>query len=149
MLELATARAASEELESCWQSSGPFRMQADSFGWGAMWAAVGALVTGLFAYIVQKSRGGTDIEVAVLAEWQKLNAALSDRLAAVEAQFADYRTKMAGEIEALHKSHRAEMRALRAQNDGLQRIILQNSQSSAQLISESPVTHPKDDDDAE
>jgi predicted transcriptional regulator len=113
--------------------------------WAGLGAAIGAVVTGFFAWIVQRVKAHGDIEVAVLAEWQKLNGALSVRLAAVEREFAEYRTKMAANIEGLHtkhnreidemrKQHRAEMKAMRELNEGLQRAIAQNSRSTVHLI---------------
>lgn len=124
--------------------------------WAGVGAAIGAFLTGLFAWLVQRNKGVTDIEVAVLSEWQKLNGALSDRLGAVEREFAAYRTKMASEIEVLRtkhgteieemrRQHRTEMKSLRDLNEGLQRQIAQNSHSTAQMLSGSPVTRPKDD----
>jgi nucleosome binding factor SPN SPT16 subunit len=115
--------------------------------WAGVGAAIGAIFTGVFAWATQRMKGGTDIEVAVLAEWQKLNGALSKRLSAVEAEFATYRTKVAKEIDEMRAKHRAEMRAMRELNDGLQRQIAQHSQSTANLLSDSPVTRPKDDGD--
>jgi predicted PilT family ATPase len=119
------------------------------YSWAALGAAIGGLITGLFAWLVQKNKGGTEIEVAVLAEWQKLNGALSNRLSTVEKDFAAYRACMAQKIEELHtrhsseidemrKQHRAEMRAMRELNDGLQRQIAQNSQSTASLLGQLP-----------
>jgi methyl-accepting chemotaxis protein len=126
------------------------------FSWAGIGVAIGAFVTGLFAWLAQRSKSGTDIEVAVLAEWQKLNGALSKRLADVEQEFADYRRRISDEFEQLRdkhaaevnemrEGHRAEMRALRELNDGLQRQIAQNSKSTAQLLGRTPV--PKDKPD--
>lgn len=115
--------------------------------WAGIGAAVGAFLTGLFAWLVQRSKAGTDIEVAVLAEWQKLNAALSGRVSDLEEQLAAVRRAHADEIDEMRKRHRAEMAALRSLNEGLQRQIAQNSQSTAQMLSESPVTKPRDGSD--
>lgn len=104
------------------------------WSWAAVGAALGAFLTGLFAWLTQRSKGSTDIEVAVLAEWQKLNAALSARLTAVEKELAELRIRHAEEIEELRETHRAEMTVMREQNEGLQRQIAQNSQSTAHLI---------------
>lgn len=138
--------------------------------------AIVALIGGLFAWLGQRVRGRTDrevaeaaaqsaIEVAVMAEWKKLNDALSKRVTDLEEELAtvrrdhsaeieEIRRKHSAEIEEIRNKHRTEMRAMREQNDelrkhndALQRIILQNSQSTAQLISESPVT--KGDDGGE
>lgn len=52
--------------------------------WTAIGVAIGALITGLFAWLVQRSIGGTAVEVAVMTEWEKLNGALAaeiDRIA--------------------------------------------------------------------
>jgi predicted transcriptional regulator len=108
-------------------------------------AVVGALVTGFFAWLAQRRKSDGDVEVAVLAEWQKLNGAMSDRLTTVEREFAEYRSAMAAEIAELHKKyrleieemrkqHRAEMQAMRELNEGLQRAIAQNSRSTVHLI---------------
>lgn len=134
--------------------------------WAGIGAAIGAFVTGLFAWLGQHRKSETDIEVAVLAEWQKLNGALADRLASVEKEFSTYRTTVSGQFEQLHlkhgteidemrrshrseidemrKTHRAEMRAMRELNEGLQRQIAQNSQSTASLLGASPVVKAKD-----
>jgi hypothetical protein len=116
--------------------------------WAGIGAALGAFITGLFAWLVQRSRGGTDIEVAVLAEWQKLNAALSQRVSQLEEQLAEVRRAHSDEIEEIRRQHRAEMKAMRELNEGLQRQIAQNSRSTAHLIGESPVTSEKDKPDA-
>lgn len=150
----------------------------NDLGWGAIGIVVGAVVTGFFTWLSAKSKGTTDQSIAVLEQWSELNKGISDRLATVEREFADYRQQMAkdveqlrtdhaaeiekirrehsAEIEEMRKKHRTEMRTLRDQNDelrrhneGLQRMIAQNSQSNAQLLSESPVTHPRDHGDDE
>jgi hypothetical protein len=110
-------------------------------------AAIGAFFTGIFAWLIQRNKGGTDIEVAAIAEWQKLYSALSGRVSDLESELAQVRRDHATEIEEMRKRHRSEMRAMRELNEGLQRQIAQNSQSTAQLLSNSPVTHPKDEDD--
>lgn len=115
--------------------------------WAGVGAALGAFITGLFAWLVQRSRGGTDIEVAVLAEWQKLNSALSSRVSDLEQQLADVRRAHSDEMEEMRRKHRAEMRVLRELNDGLQRQIAQNSRSAAHLIGETPVTRERKEDD--
>jgi hypothetical protein len=146
MLELAPARVASEEYASCWTPphETTLTMQADSFGWGALWAALGAIfgtiVAGFFAWLTQRSKGDTERDVAVLAQWERLTAALSDRITALENELAEVRRSHSGEIEEMRKTHRAEMRTLRALNDGLQRMIAQNSQSTAHLIGETPAS---------
>jgi hypothetical protein len=139
--------------------------------WAGIGAIVGGMLTGLFAWLTQRTKAGSDVEVAVLSEWQKLNGALSSRLSAVERDFAAYRTCVAEkfeelrakhsteidemraqhrtEIDEMRKQHRAEMGALRELNEGLQRQIAQNSQSAAQLLSESPVTQPRDEDNGD
>lgn len=43
-------------------------------------AVLGGLVTGALAWLTQRSKGGTDVELAVLAEWQKLNGAQSEEI---------------------------------------------------------------------
>lgn len=126
-------------------------MQADSFGWAALWTAIGALVTGLLAWLTQRSKGDTDRDVAVIAQWEKLTSALSGRISAVEAELAAVRTAHANEIDELRRTHRAEidemrkthrieMRTMRELNEGLQRMIAQDSQSTARLISDSPIS---------
>lgn len=71
-------------------------------------AAIGAAVAGLFAWLVQRSKGGTDVEVAVLAEWQKLNGAQSD-----EIQRLDERCQR---LEAAEERCRADL------SDALKRL---------------------------
>jgi hypothetical protein len=126
--------------------------------WAGIGAAIGAIFTGLFAWLTQRTKAGSDVEVAAIAEWQKLYGALSDRLSAVEKEFSSYRTcvaekfeelrtKHSTEIDEMRKRHRAEMRAMRELNEGLQRQITQNSRSAAQLLSDSPVTQSKDESD--
>jgi hypothetical protein len=150
----------------------PFASKASAvqndFGWAAVGAFIGALVTGLFGWLVQRSKSETDHEVAILAEWSKLNKGLADRLSEVERECAEMRKDHAAEIESvrrdhaieiesirrdharemedMRKKHRTEMRGQRELNEGLQRMIAQNSQSAAQLLSDSPVTQPKADE---
>src|SRR4051812_6920969 len=72
MLELAPARVASEEYASCWTPphETTLTMQADSFGWGALWAALGAIfgtiIAGFSAWLTQRSKGDSERDVAVL-----------------------------------------------------------------------------------
>lgn len=131
-------------------------MQND-FGAGALGAVVGAIITGLFAWLAQRTRGDSDQEVAVLAEWSKLYTGVTDRLAAVEKEFAEYRQQVAREMdemrekcrrenEEMRAKHRREMRTMRELNEGLQRMIAQNSQSTAHLMGGSPVTNARDGD---
>lgn len=105
---------------------------------GALCGVIGAAIAGVFGWLVQRSKGGTDIEVAVLAEWQKLNAALSARVSALEEQLAEVRRVHAREIDEMRTKHRAEIGAMRELNEGLQRQIAQNSQSTAQLLGDLP-----------
>jgi cell division protein FtsB len=132
----------------------------NDLGVGAIGALIGAIIAGIFGWLTQQSKNETEQSVAVLAEWSKLNEALSDRLAAVEKDFAAYRAQVAAQFEELRKKHademeamrtrhRVEMRQMRDLNEGLQRMIAQNSQSTAHLISDSPVTQPRDEDDAD
>jgi hypothetical protein len=151
MLDFASARADSEEFRSCWHPPETFQMQADSLGWGALWAAVGAFVTGLLAWLTQRSKGDSDRDVAVIAQWEKLTAALSARISDVESQLAQVRSAHAAEIDELRrthrteidemrKTHRVEMRAMRELNEGLQRMIAQDSQSTARLLGDTPIS---------
>jgi F0F1-type ATP synthase membrane subunit b/b' len=132
----------------------------DNLGWAAAWAFLGAAVTGLFAWLTGRARARVDEGASVRAEWEKLNGALAERLGTVEKEFAAYRSQMAREIEdirrahgteieeirrahnremdEIRKRHRAEMKAQRDLNEGLQRTIIQNSQSSAQLLGDEP-----------
>lgn len=105
-------------------------------GTAAIWTAIGAVIAGLFAWLVQSSKGTTDIEVAVIAEWQKLNLALSERVSALEKTLSEVRSAHAKEMEEIRNKHRTEMRRLRELNEGLQRQIAQNSQSTAHLMGE-------------
>lgn len=109
-------------------------------------AVIGAFLTGLFAWLTQRSKSGSDIEVAVIAEWQKLNAALASRVSALEKLVSELRRDHADEIDELRKQHRTEMRALREQNEGLQRQIAQTSHSTAHLLSDK-ITKDKGDGD--
>jgi Skp family chaperone for outer membrane proteins len=127
-------------------------------GIAATAASLGALVTGFFAWLIQRAKGGTDIEAVVIAEWKALFGGVSDRLATVEREFTEYRMKVskqfeemreqhAREKEDLRRKHEAEMHAQRELNEGLQRQIAQNSQSSAHMLSRSPVTQVRDEPD--
>lgn len=117
----------------------------DQFSWGAVGAVVGALITGVFSWLSQRGRSNAAIEVAVLAEWQKLNTALSDRVSALEKELSEVRRAHANEIEEMRREHSAEMKAMRELNEGLQRQIAQNSKSTASLMGDSPVTKRKED----
>lgn len=141
-------------------------MQND-IGWAALWAVVGAALTGLFAWLTQRSKGRSDQGVAVIAEWSKLNTGLANRLTDVERDCAAMRREHAEEIERMRKAHASEMEAMRKAhaaeiddmrqkhrddmrtqrdlNEALQRMIAANSQATAQMISASPVTQVKDD----
>jgi Skp family chaperone for outer membrane proteins len=138
-------------------------VQDDFAGYGIVAivsALVSAVITGLFSWLAMRTKGETDHSVAVLAEWSKLNEALADRLAAVEKECAQMRKDHAEEIENIRRDHsaemddmrrkhRAEMGEMRKLNEGLQRMIAQNSQSTAYLVSETPVTQPRDAGDAD
>lgn len=102
--------------------------------WAGLGAVLAAMVTGLFAWLAQRGKSHAEIEVAVIAEWQKLNAALAKRVSALEEQLANVRRAHANEIDEMRNKHRAEMKALRELNEGLQRQIAQNSQSTANLM---------------
>jgi flagellar motility protein MotE (MotC chaperone) len=107
----------------------------EQFGWpAAVVAVLVAFVTGLFTAFAARSKSASEIEVAVLAEWQKLNAALSDRVTALEKELSDVRRANSNELDEMRNKHRAEMRALRDLNEGLQRQIAQNSQSTVHLM---------------
>ena len=109
----------------------------NDYGWTAIGATIGSSITGLFAWLTQRSKGSSSLEVAVIAEWQKLNAALSDRVSDLERQIAELRRSHTDEIEEMRREHRAELDALHKLNEGLQRQIAQNSQSTAHLIDKS------------
>lgn len=115
-------------------------MTETPFSWAAIGALLGAMITGAFGWLAQNRKSGADIEVAVLAEWQKLNAALSDRVSALERELSDVRRAHAAELDEMRRTHRAEMSSLRKLNEGLQRQIAQNSHSAAHLMGDSPVT---------
>jgi hypothetical protein len=108
----------------------------DQYAWGALGAVIGSAITSFFTWLAQRGKSSAEIEVAVLAEWQKLNSALSDRVAGLEKELAVVRRRHSDEIEEMRNKHRAEMRALRELNEGLQRSIAQNSQSTAHLMGE-------------
>lgn len=107
-------------------------------GWTVVGVAIGAFITGLFGWLGQRTKSGAEIEVAVLAEWQKLNAALAERVSMLEKQLADVRRQHADEIDEMRRQHRAEMSHLRELNEGLQRQIAQNSQSTAHMMGDFP-----------
>jgi hypothetical protein len=111
-------------------------MPASGFGWGAIGVILGAIITGLFGWLAQRGKSTAEIEVAVMAEWQKLNAALSERVSALERELSEVRRTHAKELDEMRDKHRAEMRRLRELNEGLQRQIAQNSQSTAHLMGE-------------
>lgn len=139
----------------------------NELSWGAIGAALGAFVAGLWTWLTQRGRSRTEIEIAALAEWKEISKGWADRLEAVERDFAAYRTKMAEDIEELRRDHaaelekirrdhadeldeirrhhRTEMKKLRDHAEGLERQIAQNSQSTAHLMGDSPVTKPKND----
>lgn len=116
-------------------------------GWGVViGTAIGALITGLFAWLAQRGKSDGEIQIAVLAEWQKLNAALSNRVSMLETRIAELQATHSKELEEMRRTHRAEMRAMRELNEGLQRQIAQNSQSTAHLMGDTPVTGGDDED---
>lgn len=84
--------------------------------WGALWASIGALFgtffTGLFAWMSQRGKSESDRDIAVIAQWEKLTKALSERVTVLEAELAE----------------------VRRMNEGLLRMIAQDSQSTARLI---------------
>ena len=133
----------------------------DDWSFGVIGVAVGAVIAGLFAWLTQRSKGETDERLAVRAEWEKLTSALAGRLADVEKELADLRAQSskdmaelrkqhANELDEMRKAHRVEMHQMRDLNEGLQRMIAQNSQSAAHLMGERPVpqrTFPEEDDE--
>lgn len=114
----------------------------DQYSWGAIGVMIGAAITGFFAWLSQRGKSHAEIEVAVLAEWQKLNSALSERVSALELELSNVRRKHADEIDEIRNKHRAEMKAMRELNEGLQRAIAQNSTSTAHLMG-NPGEKPK------
>lgn len=50
-------------------------MQND-LGWGALVAVVSAIIGGLFGWLSQRRKSEAEIEVVVIAQWEKLNGAL-------------------------------------------------------------------------
>lgn len=76
--------------------------------WAAIWAALGALITGLFAWLRQRSIGGTAVEVAVMAEWKSLNGALAAEVGRVG--------------ERCHRLEESEERCQRELTDALKRL---------------------------
>jgi gas vesicle protein len=122
-------------------------------GSGTIGAVLGAVVTAFIAaatgVFTQRSKSETDQSVAVLGEWSKLNKGLADRLAAVEKEFSEYRQQIAADMDKMRQDcrrendemrsrHRKEMRAMRELNEGLQRMIAQNSKSTAYLMGGMP-----------
>ena len=96
--------------------------------WGAVWAAIGTLFgaffTGLFAWMSQRGKNDSDRDMAVIAQWEKLTKALTDRIDKLEREVLDLRTE----------------------NEGLLATIRQNSQSTAHLIGSSPVINDRGSD---
>lgn len=132
-------------------------MGGDNAGWGVIGLIVGGIVTGLFAWLTQRGKSSTDEIIAVRAEWQKLNGALVQRLNDVEAELAALRVQHNNEIaeirrahnaevDEMRRTHRAEMKAMRDLNEGLQRMIAQNSKTTAYLMGETPVINEDKDD---
>lgn len=130
---------------------------------GAIGVAIGGFITGLWAWFTQRTKGQSETEIAVLAEWSKLNSGLSARLTEVERDCAQMRRDHADEIDKMRKAHAEEMEAMRLahgnemeamrrthaaeidemrtklrserqRREGLERQFAQNSQSSAALI---------------
>lgn len=96
--------------------------------WGALWAALGALfgtvVAGFFAWLTQREKGGSERDIAVIAQWERLTNALTQRIDTLEE----------------------EVRELRKENEGLLATIRQNSQSTAALLGDSPVINARGND---
>jgi TolA-binding protein len=120
-----------------------------SVGTTGAFAVLAAIVGGVFGWLVQRGKSESDQSVAVLAEWSKLNTGLARRLTDVERECAQMRKDHAAEIERIGQEHaaqlnemrdkhRAEMRSMRELNEGLQRMIAQNSKSTAYLIGDFP-----------
>jgi len=117
--------------------------------------AIGAFLTGAWNWLTQRSRSETATEVAVLEQWQRLFSSALERVSALEKECAELRMLHAKdiaemradhtkEIEEITEIHRAGMDAMRAENKALRDTIIQNSRSTAQMLSRSPVAHPKD-----
>jgi predicted nuclease with TOPRIM domain len=91
--------------------------KALTMGDGPIWAAVGALIAGLFTLGAQKLRGQTDETVAVMTQWKELLdahkesseseiRALKDRLNSVEKELADVRDQASKDMAELRRTAR-------------------------------------------
>jgi phage gp36-like protein len=133
-------------------------MDLNALGFGALWAALGVIATGLFTWLTQRNKGQVDESVAVRAQWELLTSSLQSRLAAVEKEFAEYQIKMAADISAMREAHAREreedrrryesdIKALKDLNEGLQRQIIQGSRSQASLMGDVARSRRKADKD--
>jgi len=130
-------------------------MADENTGW--IVAAVTTLttfLTGGFALATQKSKGNVEESVAVRTQWENLTGRLSDRLkdtedrlSSVEKEFNSYRLEMTNHITEIENRHAEQIRIIRAAHDrdirerdelirSLNAMIIQNSHSTAQLLSD-------------
>lgn len=110
------------------------------FQWGAIGALVGAALTGLFAWLTQRSKGRVDESIAVRDEWEKLTGSLAAANETLRGELAAAQKLHVEQMAEKRTQHEAELKAMRIMNEGLLRIIAQNSQSKAQLLSLTPVS---------
>lgn len=105
--------------------------------WVGIGGAIGAFLTGLFAWLIQRSKGGTDIEVAVLAEWQKLNGAqseeirrLGERCQRLEGAEERCRTELAEAVKRLSTLEGYEHGQGKARQEAAQIVAIERLESS-------------------
>lgn len=103
-------------------------------------AAVGGLITGAFAWLIQRSKGGTDIEVAVLAEWRKLNEALSEeikrlaeRCQRLEGAEERCRTDLADALKRLSALEGYELGQGKARQEASQIVAIERLESEKKI----------------
>lgn len=103
-----------------------------------------ALITGMFAWLSQRTKGEIDLSATVMGEWQKLIAAHQLQIKGLVEEISDLRSRLATaekeimELRAEYAEHREhaadEIRHRDETITSLNRMIAQNSQSSAALL---------------
>lgn len=102
--------------------------------WGAIGGIIGAFIGGLFAWLVQRSKGRVEESVAAIGEWQKLTGTLTKDNEALRAELVAKEKAHVEELADVRRRHAAEIKAKDTMNENLLRIIAQNSGSRAHLL---------------